>query len=67
MMKNLKLKAVALGGIAAVAMGMSSGAIAQTPTAGLYPAGPVWINGYVSVDNTGKGGSYTDFACKVRG
>lgn len=65
-MKNQKLKALAMGGIAAMAMGLSSGVSAQG-VPGLYPAGPIWINGYVSVDNTPKGGNYDDFACKVKG
>lgn len=62
-MKNQKLKALTIGSIAAMAMGLSSGVAAQ----GLYPAGPVEINGYVSVDNTGRGGNFTDFACKIKG
>lgn len=41
--------------------------IASAQTKGLYPAGPVWINGYVSVNNVPKGGNFTDFACKVKG
>lgn len=64
-MKNQKLKALVVGGIAATAMAMSGQAAAVWDNSA---TGPVWINGYISVDNTGEpGGIFNDFACKIKG
>lgn len=58
-------KTLIAGMLSAGAVAVSGGAFAQTVQ--LSPEGPVWVQGYVSVNNTGAGGAFTDFNCKVKG
>lgn len=61
-----KKKVLVTGAVMALGMAVSGVASAQTDI--LRPSGPVEINGYVSINNTGRpGGLFTDFACKVKG
>lgn len=59
-------KTLAASAVTAMGMAISGGAAAQAPSA-ITPTGPIAINGFVSVNNTAKGGSFTDFRCKIEG
>lgn len=70
-MKSVKsIKTVLVSGLVATGMAAAgfSGAVVAQPPSAITPAGPIAINGYVSVNNTAKtGGLFTDFRCKVEG
>lgn len=51
--------------LAVAGLMMASSASAQNFNA--TRTGPIWVNGWVEIDNTPAGGDYERFSCKVRG
>jgi len=65
---NMLKKTLLSGAALAVSLSLSLSGVAQAqPPSAITPTGPIAINGYISADNTAKGGVFPDFRCKVEG
>lgn len=64
----MSMKYAALTSLSAAALLVGGMGVAQAISFGDHSYGPIELNGYVTVDNTGEpGGTVTDFACKIVG